>query len=557
MTKTNKRVAGSKHSDEQAKKLKVDASCHTTYSGFVPSIDNEKIDEIDIENIQPQQFYEQYVKARKPVLINGIIPEIDVDSLKSDKIVESLKQNNGDHFRLQVEHKEQGGFGSGSKRLHMFFDDFIKALKNGDTSKYLTTQYDESDVEDESDIEDDLDQEKDEDSKSGESDVEPELPKELNKSEHDGNEDIKGSTAIPKQDSLQNEADEDSGSGNDDDNNSDNLSIDMNDLHDDFDELNSDFKILATINGEELYLDEAIDRVYDLVQKPLTTLIAKRKLKVIPGILQTLIPQQINIWIGRSNNEEKAEALNLTINEDAKYIGLGRKVPGNGTSSGLHHDHADNLYIPVQGKKRFTIFAPSDAFNLYTVGDVHKVYDSGVIDYESNEKAPTWKHVRSDGATIQGSEESSSEDQSDDQEEDEGEEEDNKEEKQKLDPPSFSKVPPVLLHKDELNESNAKLVQEITNKHFPNLAKAKSITVNIRPNQMLYLPTGWFHEVTSTTDKDTSPDNIHIAVNYWFYPPDGKSFEKPYLDQYWKNDFQRTKKSYELYEAGEFDISDD
>ena len=49
---------------------------------------------------------------------------------------------------------------------------------------------------------------------------------------------------------------------------------------------------------------------------------------------------------------------------------------------------------------------------------------------------------------------------------------------------------------------------------------------------MLYLPTGWWHEVTSLATDERGPAQ-HVAVNYWFHPPDNldpsaKGFGRPY-----------------------------
>eukprot|EP00958_Prasinococcus_capsulatus_P009334 scaffold910_cov396-Prasinococcus_capsulatus_cf.AAC.55 len=62
---------------------------------------------------------------------------------------------------------------------------------------------------------------------------------------------------------------------------------------------------------------------------------------------------------------------------------------------------------------------------------------------------------------------------------------------------------------------------------------------------MLYLPAGWFHEVTSfscegnledvTENAHMGRSPFHMALNYWFYPPDVPegSFEKPYQGSHW------------------------
>jgi len=57
-------------------------------------------------------------------------------------------------------------------------------------------------------------------------------------------------------------------------------------------------------------------------------------------------------------------------------------------------------------------------------------------------------------------------------------------------------------------------------------------TVYIQPNECLYLPSGWMHEVTSynenplasnaqaETDETRTSEGCHVALNYWYHPPD-------------------------------------
>ena len=53
---------------------------------------------------------------------------------------------------------------------------------------------------------------------------------------------------------------------------------------------------------------------------------------------------------------------------------------------------------------------------------------------------------------------------------------------------------------------------------------------------MLYLPCGWFHEVTSYGE--------HAALNYWLHPPDGAEFERPYsAAAYWEAEWRRLSRS--------------
>ena len=70
---------------------------------------------------------------------------------------------------------------------------------------------------------------------------------------------------------------------------------------------------------------------------------------------------------------------------------------------------------------------------------------------------------------------------------------------------------------------------------FPRFARAHAsarVQTEVRAGEVLYLPAGWFHEVTSTGDGET---NRHMALNYWFHPPapggedaSTYAFETPY-----------------------------
>ena len=49
---------------------------------------------------------------------------------------------------------------------------------------------------------------------------------------------------------------------------------------------------------------------------------------------------------------------------------------------------------------------------------------------------------------------------------------------------------------------------------------------------MLYLPAGWFHEVQSLSSTSggggEGSSSMHMAFNYWLYPPSTADFERPY-----------------------------
>ena len=51
-------------------------------------------------------------------------------------------------------------------------------------------------------------------------------------------------------------------------------------------------------------------------------------------------------------------------------------------------------------------------------------------------------------------------------------------------------------------------------KRYPLFAKAKPINITLKAGEMLYLPSFWWHSVTSTADSQ----NRNIAVNIWYHP---------------------------------------
>lgn len=73
------------------------------------------------------------------------------------------------------------------------------------------------------------------------------------------------------------------------------------------------------------------------------------------------------------------------------------------------------------------------------------------------------------------------------------------------------------------------------------------------PGEMLYLPAGWFHEVTSfsadpkrgdqenNVGKGDGVGNAHIALNYWMAPPNGQSMQAPYSDSFWQDDLAKLR----------------
>ncbi|KAH9900715.1 Clavaminate synthase-like protein [Cubamyces lactineus] len=101
-------------------------------------------------------------------------------------------------------------------------------------------------------------------------------------------------------------------------------------------------------------------------------------------------------------------------------------------------------------------------------------------------------------------------------------------------PSSFSRIPTAHLHRYLGIPTTAALPSEFSPSEFPGLKKTTDpYVVELSEGEMLYLPASWWHEVTSTSAAVDSIDgnDVHMAFNYWFYPPDAlDNFETPYRD---------------------------
>ena len=106
-----------------------------------------------------------------------------------------------------------------------------------------------------------------------------------------------------------------------------------------------------------------------IIAEPLKSL--KSDFPQCPRVLGKLVPYQLTLWQGLTKE---------------------------GTSSGLHHDYHDNLYVLIRGHKRFRLFPPSAASHMRTSGQQVKIHPNGLIVYKigrENFEVP----VRADGVS--------------------------------------------------------------------------------------------------------------------------------------------------------------
>ena len=228
-----------------------------------------------------------------------------------------------------------------------------------------------------------------------------------------------------------------------------------------------------------------------------------------------------------------------------QWVGTSR----NGASSGLHHDYHDNFYLLIRGRKRFRIYSPDCAPFMYTYGEIAKVHFNGRISYVGSE-------TRADGVPLTETT-SSDEGEDEDKESDEGVEDEDElilgkgfdyksdsdsggdfdgmkddydEIMGKDDPEEQGRVEQ---RPDSFSRINAEALGDraAMKKSFPLFSICRECIVELKRGQTLYLPAGWFHEVTS--GNDAKCEN-HAALNYWYHPPDSiDSFEQPYKQKFW------------------------
>lgn len=462
-------------------------------------------------------FYETFVATRIPAHIQTQCVPIDLARFSLSEILTTL---NFDPLRtLQVERMHDYGFGLGKSRESKTFKEIVDLFKAGEGLYYLTTQYSDNGLE-------------------AEALSKLETPSVvLESSEEETVLEVEQGDAA---DLLQGPALEDEASEEEFPEGS--SPLDLDDLRDDFEDSEDlDDEPEYVVPEHQLTAEDVDDRIATLLQSPLSGLVNDTTFPLTFPPFDSLVPQQINLWMGSSPKEtSQPDLLNPSVE------GLGKWVPS-GTSSGLHHDHADNLYVLVEGRKRFTLFSPKDALHLYTVGNISQVFENGLIDYIPDKNAPLWRRMRADGAII-GEQARWMLDQTENPEElqkyeqiIDTEVEYEGEVPQEIDPPSFSRIPPALLHIDEVEDSSERAALEaLAQSEFPELVGLQKHEVVLEKGEMLYLPCGWFHEVTSYATEE-SP--AHIALNWWFVPPTNHErtlSSTPYIDAYWQQDYERT-----------------
>ena len=88
---------------------------------------------------------------------------------------------------------------------------------------------------------------------------------------------------------------------------------------------------------------------------------------------------------------------------------------------------------------------------------------------------------------------------------------------------------------DSFSRADLSRPPEEVRARWPRIARACEASCEVNAGEMLYLPCGWFHDVTSF--------GAHCAVNYWFQPPDRRDFRRPYTAAaFWRDEGRRKRR---------------
>lgn len=136
----------------------------------------------------------------------------------------------------------------------------------------------------------------------------------------------------------------------------------------------ADFLRQIESGDETLYLttqdlEHSVDGRPSILSSPVTKLTDDFPLR--PNLTGNLVLQNANIWIGSSQKE---------------------------STSGLHHDHHDNVYVLLRGQKRFVLFSPEHAHKMYTVGEIEKIHPNGRICYKGQVTRADGSHLNAEAA---------------------------------------------------------------------------------------------------------------------------------------------------------------
>jgi hypothetical protein len=285
----------------------------------------------------------------------------------------------------------------------------------------------------------------------------------------------------------------------------------------------------ALQQGKQLYLTSQYGKDEEaILTEPLFSLKQTIRFPVSPKSAQGLVVSKINLWLGASKE---------------------------GRSSGCHHDFHDNFYCLLSGSKTFRLFPPTNemAERLNLQGQVVQRFDNGLVAYDEclcsdgmtqvakaqitvDLREAQFAACRNAGMPYEEAEELFEEavehllfcsvtagveeddleaDTDDDNEIDQDSDSDREDGEFDADQDDSSSSG----HEGSTAQGsfdNPPSFSTLRSEQVSALVDKYGETICLSRGEMLYLPASWFHEVIS----HSGAEDFHMAVNYWFYPPD-------------------------------------
>ena len=118
-----------------------DGKCKILYDGFVPQENYSKLEKISA-SISPEDFYKNYVKQRKPVIISGLT-QFYKDEFHIHKwTIDYLKKQAGDCTVMieKIDRNKPQKYGYKVPKVPMKYGEFLDGIVEGNDRCYMTTQ---------------------------------------------------------------------------------------------------------------------------------------------------------------------------------------------------------------------------------------------------------------------------------------------------------------------------------------------------------------------------------------------------------------------------------
>jgi Cupin-like domain len=267
--------------------------------------------------------------------------------------------------------------------------------------------------------------------------------------------------------------------------------------------------------------------------------------------------------------------------------------------SGLHHDFHDNFNVQLVGTKRWTLYPPTEYPNIPLFGTVHGIHGfNGLICYRDSvtraDGVPLAVLMQDDDDEEEGDDDehegtksafgnpNDGEDSENDEDDGVGDGEDDLagnalngvDDDEDTDTRNSKALATTAGRSDRASNGHRetqrrpssfspvdmRLSAEDRARKHPDFCPKHEINVEVRAGEALYLPASWFHSVSSAAadagcsevaKTASSAESVflhppyHLAVNYWYHPPDQDSFQQPYRNDYWaKNTKTKATKNY-------------